>query len=126
MKIGQYLEETFYTEKDSGEAVIEPFFLVLYDKTRGNDEYSELWEMDMYDHDQMTWLGEITGFRGANQYNHHILEAMYANTEEESFYDGMTSTSIKDFILEKSSQVDFPWEEYLEELKERIQDKGGI
>lgn len=126
MKIGQYLEETFYTEKDSGEAVIEPFYLALYDKTRDNDEYSELWEMDMYDHDQMTRLGEITGFRGANQYNHHILEAMYANTEEESFYDGMTSTSIKDFILEKSSQVDFPWEEYLEELKERIQDKGGI
>src|SRR3989344_3342796 len=120
MKIGQYIEETFYTERESGEAVLEPFYLALYDKTRGNDEYSALWERDMYNHDDMTWLAEGTGLKGANQYNHHILEAMYSNTQEDGFYDGMTSTSIRDFILEKSSGVSFPWDEYLGELKERI------
>ena len=120
MKIGQYIEETFYTERESGEAVIEPLYLAIYDKTRGNDEYSALWERDMYNHDDMTWLAEVTGFKGANQYNQHILEAMYSNTEEDGFYDGMTSTSIRDFILEKSTGIDFPWGEYLGELKERM------
>ncbi len=123
MKLGDYMEEIFYDEKDSVEALVTPIFLVLYDKTKSNEKYNSLWGVEMDSEKEMGWLMTNLTKDGwgqeVNVYNDKMIDSLFTSTDETGLYR-MTSTQIKDFILESSKKIEFPWKDYLTELGKKL------
>ena len=76
---------------------------------------------------EMGWLmGALTkdGWgKEVNVYNDKMIDSLFTSTDEVGLYR-MTSTQIRDLILESSKKIEFPWKDYLTELGKKLKTEG--
>ena len=147
----EFMERVFVNgeEAEDYSVLATPFGLMLYDKTKDNEDFNEIWDSPMGYFDSL--VAKNPGFligtdlpseeETREEDSEKIMEALetapfYASfTElEQKLGEYMDANPEADFespqqaysaLLEFSSSLDFPWDNYIEYLRERLTNDGG-
>ncbi len=121
----EFIENVFYMGTESQPFPAEPFYIMLYEKTKSDDDFNTLWDMEWEEFFQV--YGEASkSFRDRKEiFESNVASTIYTLFGNEEAVTEPTAQEAHDILMNISEQIDFPWEDVIEILRKELRNNQG-